>query len=441
MYQEILKRISSLIYKALQSQSLVDNDCVSDPHTYFDTIYRLESAVLGIVFGNELPPNSLFADNLRNCSDFELGLLREFEEWLRRNSKGLNASDLYELMLLLEFPVKDGQITENLDDLNSIGSFYTPKALSDKIVELTLDEFLSQADSTEGKRALLLNATIGDFSCGTGSFFLSVIQYCSDRFHFNKEEIRQLALNFRGIEADAISLEIARLEICKTLNDWNIYDQLCEHLIHGNPLIEPTDNESELVFCNENYYLNELAVSKKSIPKCNIVLANPPWGEIEFDLQFYFHLLCPHLNEIENEEELALAVNQLAEMHPQLYNWLVDNEDAIDEASEAIYEDERFQNSTLNGLQTNLLFTELCNSLTTSNGTAGFLLKGSTLSDPRHKRLVDYLQSDNRIAQRYDFKNTNSIINIGSEETFSILILGNSNSALHRKNLESLDEI
>lgn len=441
MYQEILKRISSLICKALQTQSLVDSGCVAEPQTYFDTIYRLESAVLGILYGQKLPTSSPFAEKRDRCSDFELDLLRKFKEWLKSNSKGLNASHLYELMLLLEFPVRNGQITENLDDLNSIGSFYTPKSLSDKIVELTLDNYLKQANTESEKRALLLNATIGDYSCGTGRFFISTIDYCKNRFQLNEGEIRQIVLNFSGIEADAISLEIARIQLCNALNDWSIYEQLCEQLVHGNPLFEPTESGSELVFCNENYYLNQLAIRKDSIQKCDIILANPPWGEVELDLQFYFHLLCPHLNETEDEEQLALAVDQLSETHPELYNWLIENEDAVDEVAETIYDDERFQNSTINGLQTNLLFTELCNSLKKVTGTAGFLLKGSTLSDPKHKRLVDFLQSQNRIAQRYDFKNSNNIINIDSEETFTILILSNSGSALHRENLASLDDI
>ena len=69
----------------------------------------------------------------------------DFEKWfVQQNFGKVNLSDLYELMLLLEFPVRDEEITADAEHLNSIGSFYTPPDLADKIVEITVDNYIFQ---------------------------------------------------------------------------------------------------------------------------------------------------------------------------------------------------------------------------------------------------------------------------------------------------------
>ena len=122
---------------------------------------------------------------------------------------------------------------------------------------------------------------------------------------------------------------------------------------------------------------------------------------------------------------------------------MLKHDESIDLACEEIYNDERFEHSTMGGLHTNVLFTELSNGLCSEIGTTGLVLKGSTLADPLNKRLLKHLSDHNRIHARYDILNSNRIFNIDSSEEFSILILGNniSSKVKHQTGLTKLSEI
>lgn len=424
MLQEINHKASAVICEALRLQTETRENCVADPEAYFLSIYSMKAGILGLVFGERLPEGALFHKLINTCTLAEQNALNTFENWFNsKQFKDVSLSDLYELMLLLEFPIRDNSITENVDDLNSIGSFYTPLELSDAIVELTINQYI-KANTGKDIKALILSSTFADYSCGTGRFFLSLIAYCKAHLNLSGDELKTLALNFRAIEADSLSLEIAKLEILTAIDALELYDELSSNFVHGNPLIQPETIERSTPFCNENYYLNVLAINADAIPTCDVLFGNPPWGSVEFDLPFYFHLLCPHLNELEDENELAKATFALSETHPELYNWLLHNDEAVDFSTESIYNDARFSHSTLGGLQTNLLFTELSNSLLTPTGTCGLLLKGSTLSDV-NKPLRTYLQSNKRLIAQYDFVNQNRILNLETEQAFTVAVLGN----------------
>jgi hypothetical protein len=186
-----------------------------------------------------------------------------------------------------------------------------------------------------------------------------------------------------------------------------------------------------------------LALHPHEIQQCDVIIGNPPWGTVGFDLNYYLHLLCPRLAELDDEQELDVALEALADTNPALYDWLLMHDEAIDTAMENIYNDDRFDHSSMGGLQTNVLFTELCDSLCTERGTVGLVLKGSTLSGPINKRLVNYLSERKRIRARYDFKNTNQLFNIDKDEEFSVLILGNGSNrpTISKTELDHLDQI
>ena len=223
---------------------------------------------------------------------------------------------------------------------------------------------------------------------------------------------------------------------------WNLSEisaciqKLSANFIHGNPLIAPSNEYPGYDFCHELYYRNGLAIEPNQLPKCDVIVGNPPWGTVGVDLRHYFHILCPNFNEIEDESELEEALGQLSETNSNLHDWLLKHDEAIDLACEEIYNDERFEHSTMGGLHTNVLFTELCDRLCSKRGTVGLVLKGSTLAESINKRLVNHLASRNRIQSRFDFLNTNKIFNIHQEEEFSILILGpNDSDKFVHKNL------
>jgi hypothetical protein len=477
MIDQIYIKTSEAVLSALTPQTKIKKGGICNPQEYFGTTYRLLSGVLGIVANNNLNSNTsslsetfsqlestlskecVFVKNYRNSTITERAALENFNNWFEAQEyRQINLSDLYERLLLLEFSIQNETIISNEEKqgANSIGSFYTPVSLADKIVELTLDNYIFRnagvprfatsektTEQTQKVADLMRMSTFADYSCGTGSFLLAILKYAKNRLYDSKDFLRTIALNFHAIEADSLSLEIAKLQVLDAISDFSFYSELSEKFIHGNPLIEPSNEYPTYKFYHEFYYQNDLALNRNQIRKCDVIVGNPPWGTVGFDLPYHFHLLYPELNTIEDETELETALGNLEETHADLYEWLLNHDEASDLAMEEIYNDNRFEHSSMGGLHTNVLFTELCDSLCTKNGTVGLLLKGSTLSGAINKRLVNYLSDRKRISARYDFINTNKIFNIDADEAFSILILGlnDSEDFIHTTGITKLSEL
>lgn len=475
---KLIGKIDETILSVLAKNTNIKDGGICNPAAYFGTTFHLLSSTIGIVANNNLGSNTsnatavfkqlrstlgdacVFTTNFQQATDAERAALDTFNNWFQDQEYGyINLSDLYERLLLLEFSIENNTVVSNAEnqELNSIGSFYTPTPLADKIVELTLDNYIgkntgierfSASDKTPAQVAvvtdLLLHSTFADHSCGTGSFLLAILRYCKKHLPaLAQKQLQQLVLNFSAIEADAIALEIAKIQVLEAVNGLELYAQVSKNFIHGNPLILPDATAIKGEFYHEFYYHNGLALEPHQIATCDVIVGNPPWGTATFDLPFFLHATFPQLMEIEDENEMDAALESLEDSHPALYHWLLMHDEANDLCMENIYNDERFEHSMLGGLQTNPLFTELADQLRTDRGTVGLLLKGSTLSNTQNKRLVQHLSERNRITARYDFINTNRIFNLAEDETFSILILGNSHTAeaIHQTGLTQLGEI
>lgn len=480
MLQQIRIKCSELIFSVLDTETEIRDGAICHPSAYFDSIYRMLASMLAVLahskflkksnattinqVGDELDEalgaEGLFSRKLREASATETQALNLFYVWFRAQQVGdINLSDLYELILVQEFPIRDGKLTAATvgDELNSVGSFYTPVLLADKCVELSLDTYIfkntgiehfSYSEKTEAQievvSELLRTSTFADYSCGTGSFLLAFLRFA--QHHLGKAATaiqHEMVLKFQATEADPLAVEIARLQVLAAINRLDLYPQLLKNFIHGNPLIKPMDSVILSEFSFEFYNHNGLSIHPERMPICDVIVGNPPWGTVSFDLPYYLHIMCPSILELEDEAEIDEALDNLAYSHPKLHEFLLKHDEANDLASEAIYEDERFANSTMGGLQTNLLFTELTDRLLSERGMAALILKGSTLSDPSNKRLWNHLTNRNRVMARYDLINRNRIFNVELTEEFSILILGtNQNSDFqHQTELTHISEI
>ena len=479
MYQQICIKTAEIILSVLVPETEIKDNAICNPQNYYGTIHRLLSRVLGIVSNHNLnglsssnpkeafaelkstlSSNCVFVQNFEKSSKPEYEALDAFQSWFKGQNFGvINISDLYELMLSLEFPIKDGTIVKDFEDEvpNTIGSFYTPANLADTCVELTLDNFIFQNSGIvafsqkvksdleiEQVSELLKTSTYADYSVGTGSFIIAVLRYIDAHLSGISQEIKTaIVLNFNAIEADSLALEIAKIEVLQSINRVDLYQDLNANFNHGNPLLKPIQTQDGFEYSDEFYYHNGLAIERDELKKADVILANPPWGEVGFDLAYFCRVVLPKMTDVKSQIELENVLGNLEFSHPHLFDWLLEHEEANDLAVDEIYEDERFENSTNGGLHTNVLFTELLNDLTTKKGAIGLILKGSTLSDSANKSLTNLLSANNRIQARFDFLNTNELFNIDKDEEFSIVILGSSNSSEfpHKTGLTQLEEV
>jgi hypothetical protein len=284
MLLQICQQTSTIILRALTTQIEIKADAICQPSAYFDSIHRLISSVLGIAIAhnfnqdltqkqtlnktfelidNELLTSYVVTHNFNALSSSEKQALEVFYGWFSEQDFGsVPLSDLYELMLLLEFPVKDSAITEDTENLNSIGSFYTPLPLADKLVALTIDHYIFQNTGLhrfsatkhtdvelQQAKELMKQSTFADYSCGTGSFFLAITRYLEHHLHFSKEELKAIVLNFYAIEADALSLEIAKIQVLEAVDGFELYPELSKRFINGNPLIATISTTTTVWHC------------------------------------------------------------------------------------------------------------------------------------------------------------------------------------------------
>lgn len=448
-----------LIHSILSATTQIKANAICDPVSYYQTIFRLQACILKTIAQHQydIPKHSFFEQAQQNCTALEQQALAKFDEWLTPDyARTINLSNVYELMLLLDFPVVDGQLRDEFESIDSVDSFYTPPALAAKIVALTIDNYLfqqlgiqhfstaevSKTDMLRSKE-LLQDTTFADYSCGTGNFLLAILQYCRVLVGMSHSEISVVAGNLFAIEPDLCALEIAKLRMTQASNTPQFFETLNTQFVHGNPLISPSDEYPNYTYSHACYYHNNLALESSEIKKCDIIVGNPPWGRVEFDFQYYFHTLCPNLNKLKTEEKLETAFFQIKKTHPLLHQWFCMHDEAVDVAMENIYNDSRFDFSTMGGLHTNTLFTELCARLSSPYGSVGLFLNGATLTKPINQRLVNFIQDEQRVQARYDLNNTQRIFNVSENETFSILILGNNKSGeiVHRINLTSIHQL
>ena len=214
MIDQIYNKTSETVLEVLTQQTKIKEGGICNPQEYFGTTYRLLSGILGVVANNNLNSKSnslteifnelestlskecVFTSNYNNSTVSERAALESFNNWFVVQKYGrINLSDLYERLLLLEFSIQNETIVSNEEKqgANSIGSFYTPSSLADKIVELTLDDYILRntgiekfapsektIEQTQKVAELLRISTFADYSCGTGSFLLAILKYCKN---------------------------------------------------------------------------------------------------------------------------------------------------------------------------------------------------------------------------------------------------------------------
>ena len=208
MLEEICVKTSEMNLSVLVPQTEIKNGAICNPEQYYNTIHRLTSSVLGVAANHNIEgrnnhesssleevfnglsssfgASSIFVINYNQLTDVEIISVNDFYNWFKsKGFNGISLSDPYELMLSLEFPVSEQSIVKGYDKRirNTIGSYYTPRALADKCTELTLDTYISQntgiehfsqIEKTQHQKeevsSFLLNSSFADYSCGTGSF-------------------------------------------------------------------------------------------------------------------------------------------------------------------------------------------------------------------------------------------------------------------------------
>ena len=198
-----------------------------------DGLYR---ELLHLLFG-------LFFEGLDASRLREMTISSSFEEAARRIRGELNATELgaaYEALLELRLSIDTDSWVVTLGragqhDRKASGSYYTPTALVESILDWTLDPAINEALSTDKPETALLDLKILDPACGSGHFLTAAAKRIgfalatlrSAQFNPSAGEIerarRDVVQNsIYGVDIDPIAVELCKFALSSGSDDLRI---------------------------------------------------------------------------------------------------------------------------------------------------------------------------------------------------------------------------
>lgn len=132
-------------------------------------------------------------------------------------------------------------ILKELQSAGSAGEFYTPRAVTDFMVDILQPQ---------------VGEKIADFACGTGGFLISALKYMTNQIK-TPEDRELVQSNLYGVEKKPLPYLLA-------ITNMILHDIDAPNIVHGNSLARNVRDYGE----------NE---------KADVILMNPPYGGVEED--------------------------------------------------------------------------------------------------------------------------------------------------------------
>jgi len=185
------------------------------------------------------------------------------------------------------------EITAKKQRRKEHGIYYTPKFVTNYIVEETVGRFLKERSHNE-----ILNIKILDPACGSGSFLIRAYDELLSYHAYQRgkpvseldqwERLPILTNNIFGVDLDIQAVEIARLNLLlRSLAKRETLPSLADNIRQGNSLISGTEEELKGYFGDnwrEKKPFNWEQEFKDIVAQggFDVVIGNPPYGA-EFD--------------------------------------------------------------------------------------------------------------------------------------------------------------
>lgn len=132
-------------------------------------------------------------------------------------------------------------ILKELQSAGSAGEFYTPRAVTDFMVDILQPQ---------------VGEKVADFACGTGGFLISALKYMTNQIK-TPEDRELVQSNLYGVEKKPLPYLLA-------ITNMILHDIDAPNIVHGNSLARNVRDYSE-------------------DEKADVILMNPPYGGVEED--------------------------------------------------------------------------------------------------------------------------------------------------------------
>jgi len=362
--------------------------------------------------------------------------------------------DIYEQVIAADFQLTDGKIFSIVahEGRNRQGAFFTPDDLALQCVRAAIDRLIFQrsgisnvqeriAELSAAQRqqiwTVLSDSIAADYSCGVGRFLRA---YLTESLNLASSIIskdgessqklgRTIVKRLVGIDVDYVALEIAKLTLLSDVNAFELYDQISNNFVFGNPLIHRPEKASfdvaRSAFQMGVLYSVDLGLNLYTdIVSADIILGNPPWERIRLEERSFFFSFDPEISACTKKNTRQQLIARLGTKAPALYSRYCQARDTYVQAKTLISNHPYFFHSAHGELNTYALFTELAINKRNQQGVVGLLVKTGLVSTVANQRIFRHINDKQYLVSISDFINMGGIFAIDSRERFCYLLLG-----------------
>lgn len=297
---------------------------------------------------------------------------------------------------------------------DSTGAYYTPQELASETIKKAFSD--KTFDVTKKWR-------IADFSCGSGDFFLAVMNYLQEEQGIDKK----ISVGwFYGVDIDPIALQICVVNLLQFADrkDWK---SVISHFKLGNPLVisdrEYSEEEKNYLFATRRLYSIGLGMSEGFFENTfDIVIGNPPWEKIRFEERKFFKGISDHISSVSQKSVRDKAVEKLKTNWPIVFEWRNQVYHEYSIMTAANYKHCKIKVSVAGELNTYALFTELAYNMLSANGFLSLVIKSTLVTAPVNQKLWSKFLDENAVKSVFLFENKKKIFSIDSRERFIVFI-------------------
>ncbi|MDF4026294.1 N-6 DNA methylase [Luteibacter sp. PPL201] len=161
----------------------------------------------------------------------------------------------------------------------------------------------------------------------------------------------------------------------------------------------------------------------------SVMLGNPPWEQLQLSEEEFFAPRAPSVAALAGDKRKR-AIAELERTTPWLWGQFHSAKRQYDAANLYFRASGRFPLTAFGKLNTYALFAETFLQATSAKGRAGFIVPTGIATDDSTKAYFDNIASGGRLANLYDFENSNAVFPaVHRSYKFSLLTLGASPQA------------
>ncbi|MBI1918502.1 MAG: N-6 DNA methylase [Planctomycetes bacterium] len=322
------------------------------------------------------------------------------------------------------------------------GSYYTPPALVDCLLDSALEPVLDEALSHPDPETALLSLRVCDPACGSGHFLVAAARRVASRLaalpgmasggHGYLEALREVVDRcLYGVDSDPLAVELCKVALWLECEDpGRSLASLGGHIHCGNSLIgaipalasgRDPDVWTASILASGDLSQDEVDRLRarhrffhwqREFPDVfgggggfDVVLGNPPWERLKLQQREWFAARCPAIAAAPDAATRRRLVESLKRERPALHAAFEEARRRADAEARFLLRSGRFPLSGRGDVNTYGPFVETARLLLKPNGRAGLVVPTGLATDDTMKDLFYDLLEVGALVSLYDFHN------------------------------------